>query len=207
MTTTVEPDVRLRQRAAANLHRLLADVDYLATPEQADAATTLARAARRAHSLLVSGQLAEWKDNWDQGSREPIAATADEQADAVRLARAVLTVHQRLTGPAANLADGIEVRAGDQLRVAPRDVDHIYTRAGHRLDTGALATITAIDTDQHRLTLEIPTAGCTIDIDLDDPAARTLEHAYTAAPTAAPDRPEPVAVGVTARDRSLGASR
>lgn len=204
-----EPDVRDRQRAAAALHRLLADVDYLATPEQAAAATSLARASRHAHPLLVTGQLADWKDSWDNGIREPLVVADDQHADAIRLARATLTVHQQLTGPETTLANGTTVQVGDQLRVVPHGADHIYTRHGHRLDAGALATVTALETDPQSITLEIATADCSIAIDIDDPAARTLHHGYAERDPAGADHrlEDRVRVGGTARDRSLGVSR
>lgn len=206
MTITAhEPDVRLRKAAATNLHRLLADVDYLATPDQAAAATVLARAARRAHPLFVNGQLAGWKDSWDTGERRPLTVDAEHAAEAAGLARAVLTVHQQLTGPAARIGDDLTVQAGDQIRIATDGADHVHTRTGDRLDAGAFATVTAVSDDHQTLTLDVPTAGCTLDMAVDDPAAGAIRLAYTEPPEPGHDESS-VGVG-TARDRSLGISR
>lgn len=208
MTTINEPDVRYRQAAATSLHRLLADIDYLASPDQAAAATMLAQAARRAHPLLVTGQLADWKQSWDTGERQPLTVKTEHAAEAAALARAVLTVHQQLTGPAARINDDLTLQAGDQIRIDPAGADHLYTRSGHRLESGALATVTSVADDHQTLTMEVATAGCTIEVAVDDPAAHTIRHAYTEPPEPQSHEHDNHTVGVgTARDRSLGLGR
>ena len=80
----------------------------------------LGEAGRGVDGLDVVMRLGAWRGRLDTEAERPIPVASEHDADRwEQLARAVLTVDGWLTGPAMELRDGLEVRAGDRLIVRP----------------------------------------------------------------------------------------
>lgn len=117
----------------------------------------LAEAGRGVDGLDVVMRLGAWRGRLDTEAERPIPVASEQ--DAVRwerLARAVLTVDDWLTGPAMELRDGLEVRAGDRLIVRP-SVD--VSSTDDLPDPGATGIVTSVRRADGVAMVDFATAG------------------------------------------------
>lgn len=153
-------------REATRSRTLHTDTGVAATgggpPVGADDATEraerlLADAGRGVDGLDVVMRLGAWRGRLDTEAERPIPVASEHDAGRwEQLARAVLTVDGRLSGPEVELRDGFEVRAGDRLIVHP-SVD--VASGGDLPDPGATGVVTSVRPDGGVAMVDFATAG------------------------------------------------
>lgn len=169
-------------------------------PTPTDAATAhaervLADAGRAVDGLDVILQLGAWRRTLDTDTERPIpVATPAVAGRWEQLARAVLTVDGRLTGPSLPLREDLDVRAGDRLIVRP-STDVAF--ADQLPDPGTPGTVTSVRPVEGLATIDFATAGvyaisagslatsalgydyCEVEAATAEPAPRAFEAAPT----------------------------
>lgn len=154
----------LAQPAHATDHEAATDQDPTAVA--VESLRALARQPGGVERLLEIGA---WVDRLDTPSETPIPVTGHGQrAEWDTLARDALSALGRLSGP--------ELTGGSRpLRVG----DRVVVEAPHDLlpDVGVPGSVTEIDPDRARVTIDFPIAG-TYAFDVDEPAMARLAYGY-----------------------------
>lgn len=161
----------------------------------------LGEAGRGVDGLDVVMRLGAWRGRLDTEAERPIPVASEHDADRwEQLARAVLTVDGWLTGPAMELRDGLEVRAGDRLIVRP-SVDASST--GDLPDPGATGIVTSVRCADGAAMVDFATAGV-YEVGAGSPEASALGYDYCEVEPVALDA-APVAAGAASAEPDVGA--
>ena len=117
----------------------------------------LTRAGRSTDGLDTILRLGAWRRLLDSTAERPIRV--DDVHDVERwdqLARAVLTVDGRLSGPSIELQDGLEVRSGDRMIVSP-SVEIEFPQ--DLPDPGTPGVVTSVRSSEGVAMVDFATAG------------------------------------------------
>ena len=135
----------------------------------------LAEAGRGVDGLDVVMRLGAWRGRLDTEAERPIPVASEQDADRwEQLARAVLTVDGWLTGPAVELRDGLEVRAGDRL-IVQRPVN--VPIPDDLPDLGATGIVTSVRPVEGVAMVDFATAGV-YEVGIGSPEASALAYDY-----------------------------
>jgi hypothetical protein len=120
-------------------------------------------------------RLGTWRAALGTEAERPMTVAAGE--DAARweqLARAVLTVDGRLTGPRVELHDGLEVRAGDRVVVGPSTV---VERSDTLPEPGTPGVVTVVHPAEREAVVDFAASGV-FSIHAGSCEALALRYAY-----------------------------
>lgn len=131
----------------------------------------LAAEARGPEGLDVALRLGRWRAGFGTDAEHPICLSRPEERERWDgMARAVLTVDGLLSGPAIELSDGMEVRAGDRVVVQRSVADELP-------EPGTPGVVTDVRTGDDVAMVDFATAGV-YRVRADSTAASALAYDY-----------------------------